>query len=259
MTTMSTEEKKTAEAAQAVVSAETLKEKADADSDGLSPEEKQVKESAENLDKNKIDYEAELKKEREARAKAELKLADDRAREANRKRKVQEEEGVEDDDDAPLTKKDLVKLRSEISSETRREIQVEQAFSIAKGMAGSDVEAELIVAKWKNRSFPEDLPLSDQIEEAYAITHRKKLIGERDEAFRALKGKDGVNRNPAGSYREPAGGVISTTSAQDSEAFKAAGFSWNSTSRNWEKKLPNGELLIRDSKTKATRLVKKSK
>ncbi len=259
---MTPEEKAAADAASAdaEATAKAEKEKADFDAslEGLSEEEK----AAKIADKDKkvekgIDYKAELAAERERTKTAEKALADKRFKDAEKKRKadLDDESDDADDDDKPVTRKELDAVRFE----TRREVQKERALEIAKTMSTSDDEAELIVAKWSNRSFPEGTTLSDQIEEAYAITHRKKLIGERNEALRALKNKDGVNRNAASSHKESAPGNEPKLSSQDEQAIKASGFSWNGTSRQFEKKLSNGDMLVRDSKTKQTRLIKKAK
>lgn len=263
---MTPEEKKAADdaSAEAEATAKAEKEKADAEFeaslDGLSDEDKAAKiaERTAAVDKGNIDYEAELKAEKERAAKAEKALADKRFKDAEKKRKAAEAAGEtldEEDDDKPVTRKELAAVRQE----ARREAQQERALEIAKGMADSDAEANLIVAKWQNRSFPEGLSLTEQIEEAYAITHRKKLVGERNEALRALKGKQGVNRDGSSSHQEGAPSKEPKIPQGEEQAIKAAGFAWNSTSRQFEKKLSNGDLLIRDSKTKQTRLVKKVK
>lgn len=247
---MTPEEQKAADAASAEAKAaeevaKAEKEKADADAS---------KDDKANVDKHKIDYEAELKAETERAERAEKALADKRFKDAEKKRKT-DDAGADSDDDKPITRKELEAVRLD----ARREVQGERALELARDMAESDAEANLIVAKWKNRSFPEGTPLSEQVEEMYAVVHRKRLIGERNEALRALKGKDGINRNGASAHQDAALGKEPKLSDQDEQAIKAAGFTWNSVARQFEKKLTNGDTLVRDSKTKQTRLVKKAK
>jgi len=158
---------------------------------------------------------------------------------------------------SPFLKKN--ELPAEIEARAERRALATQALVLARSMSTSDKEAELVVAKWSNRSFPEGLSLSDQIEEAFAITHRKKLIGERNEAVRALKAKDVIGRNGAGSHRESVSFQEPKIKPQDAAAIKAAGFAWNGTARRYEKKLSNGDTLVRDPKTGATQHIKKSK
>lgn len=194
-----------------------------------------------------IDYDAEIEKERKG------KPDPKKAFEAKRERHQKVEEKETEEDDKPITRKDL----AEIEAKVRRDLQAEQALTIAKGFASSEKEAELIVEKWKNRTFPATLTLSEQIEEAFAITHRKKLIGERNEALRALRGKEGVNKDSSGTHQDPKKSTSEPKlSSQDTQAIKASGFSYNSTARRFEKKLPNG-VLVWDFKAKRTFLVRK--
>ncbi len=158
------------------------------------------------------------------------------------------EEGEEEeaDEDRPLTQKDL----AEVEARIEKKHQKRQALTIAKTYAGSDKEAELIVAKWNNRTFPEGLPLEQQIEEMYAVVNSKKLIGERNEALRALKTKRGVSNNAAGTHEAPKGPAKKVViSPADLQAIVAAGFVLNSKAGRYEKKLPDGSILIRDPKT----------
>ncbi len=259
---MTPEEKAAAQAAEAEAKAaedKAAKEAEDAEFeaglDGLSDEEKEAKRAEKNkagtVDKNKdIDYEAELKAERERATKAEKALADKRFKDAEKRRKEAEANGTtpddDEDDDKPVTRRELAKVKEE----ARREAQEERALELAASISGSDAEAQLIVAKWKNRTFPEGLSLSEQIEEMHAVVHRKKLIGERNEAMRGLKSKETANRNTAATHREGQPGTVPKLPAADEKAIKAAGYVWNAVTRRHEKKLKNGQIVVRDSNGK---------
>lgn len=225
--------------------------------EGLSDEEKAEKKAEKDAqyNDNKIDYEAELAKEREAREKAEKALAEDRYKHSEAQRK-KDEEG-DKDDEKPLTKKELAELLERERNENRKIIQSTQVESIASRLATSDSERNLLIEIHRNRSFPSHLSIQEQLEECYAIANRKKLVGERNEALRALKGKEGSNKDSSGTYQDNQLSNEPKIAPQDAEAFKAVGFIWNGKTRQYEKKLPNGDLLIRDSKTKQTRLIKK--
>jgi len=262
---MTDEEKKAADTAQQEpLKAEEEKTKADEEAtedEVIEDETSEDEDKSKDID-NDIDYEAELKKEREAREAAERALANKRFKAAEKKRKTEDEEYVEtdeEDEDLPLTKAGLQKILAEERQFNQKNLQRIQAEEIAKSLTGSEAEKNLVLEIHKNRTFPSHLSLSEQLEESYVIANRKKLVGERNEAMRALKGKDGVNKNPAGAHRDSAPSKEPKISPQDATAFKAAGFVWNGVSRNYEKKLPNGDLLVRDSKTKQTRLIKKAK
>lgn len=212
------------------------------------PEDK--KEGAEHTE-NEIDYDAEIEKEK-LRGKPDL----EKAFEAKKKRfqKHQEDEEGEDepdDENRPVTIRELKELEANVEARVRRDILGNQFFIEARKLSGSDKEAQLMVEKWKNRTFPSGLTLEDQVQEIYAITHAKKILGEKNEALRALKGKEQANTNAAGGHQDPPKGKEPTLAPQDAAVIKAAGFVYNSTSRRYEKKLPNGSLLVRmpDGKT----------
>ncbi len=222
------------------------------------PEEEEEVETDKKVTDTKIDYDAEIDAENK-RGKPDLKIASE-AFQDRKKKRTGSDEAVEDDDaeveDRPLTMKDVAM----IEARTERKLLAGQALTFAKGLAENDKEAELVVARWNNRTFPQGITLSEQIEEIYTgLPHvRKRLIGERNEALRALKGKNGARKDAATTHRpSPAGSAPQVTSAE-SHAFTAAGFSLNSQTRQWEKKLSNGDILIRDKSGK-TRLVKGKK
>lgn len=199
--------------------------------------------------KEELDLDAELEKERRA-GEPDPAIAD----RAFKDRKEKREKDTDDVAEKPLTQKDL----DAALAKDRKERQNDAALVFARGMASSDKEAELIVAKWSNRTFPKNLTLLEQIQEAYVITHSKKLIGERNEAMRALKGKQGVRKDAAGTHRDAAENMgAPKLSPADAASLTASGFSWNTKSRQFEKKLPNGRILVRDNKTKQVRLLKK--
>jgi hypothetical protein len=259
---MTDEEKQAVETAKAEAEAIAQAEKEAADAEfeasleGLSDEEKAAKlaeKEAQNVD-NKPDYDAELKKERDAREKAEKALAEKRFKDSQNKKRDDDPEDL----DKPLTRKELQEVLISERQENQKIIQSTRIDTIAKSLSGSEAEKNLIIEIHKNRTFPSHLSLEEQLEESYVIANRKKLIGERNEALRALKGKDGVNRNPATTHQETRPGSEPKIAPQDAQAFKDAGFVWNGTSRQYEKKLSNGDLLVRDSKTKQTRIIKKS-
>ena len=210
----------------------------------LSDEEKEAKRATRNAPQH-LDYEAELKREREAREKAEKALADRRFKESEQRRKEKEAGGTGDDDEKPLTANQLEEILSRERETTQKEVQSLRIYEIAKGLATSEAERNLIVEIHKNRSFPAHLSLEEQLEEAYAIANRKKLIGERNEALRALRGKDGVNKDTATTHRDAPKAGEPKLSPADQQAIKGAGFSWNGTNRRYEKKLSGGRILVR--------------
>ncbi len=222
------------------------KESDDSEDDEESEDEDDSEKSSSTDD---LDLDAELEKERRA-GEPDPEKAKKRFKDSEKK-KAESDEG---DDDKPLTRKDLADFAAGI----RKETNAERAFEVARKMAGSDKEAELIVAKWNNRTFPKNLTLEEQITEAFVITHHKKLIGERNEALRGLKGKKGIKKDVASSHQDGnKNNAEPKLPPADAAAIRASGFSWNNVAKRYEKKLANGRLLVRDPKTKQVRLLAK--
>lgn len=227
---------------------ETAKEEEQADAEVAKDEETEAKagetESKEEPKATELDIDAELEKERKGRPDP------NKAKEAFKKREEKREEDT--DEEKPLTRKELEQI---LANERKLGVR-DSVLTVAQSLTSNPKEAELLVLKWENRTFPSNLSLAEQMEEVYVITHKNKIIGENKELKRALRGKAGVNTNPAGTHQDPPKGTEPQLSPADAHAIKAAGFVWNGTSRQFEKKLKDGSTLIRDSKSKQVRRIK---
>lgn len=209
-------------------SEETDKQEKDAESEGEEEEE-----SSKHLE-NERDYDAELEEEQRSEG-----IAHEKFKERKEKRET------ENDDDKPLTRGEWKRLANET-----QKVQLEAAaLALALTITDSDKEAKLVVAKWKNRGYPTNLSLQEQIEEAYVATHRKTILGQANEAKRALRNKSRVNDNAAGTHRESTNPNEPKISEAEKFSLKKAGFEYNPKTRRYEKKLPNG-VLVRDPQTK---------
>lgn len=251
---MSEEEKKAKEAAD-----HEAKEEADtefeASLDGLSDEEKAEKLAEKNKQvDNKIDYKAEAEKERKAREAAEQAIIKNKIKDKKDKKEDEGNDEDDDDDDKPMTKREA----REMFAHQEKQNLAQSALQIAKSFASSPDEAELIVEKWRNRTFPAHLSLADQIEEAYAVTHSKKLIGERNEALRALKNKENVNSDGSGTHRDAPKGTDTKIAPDMLLAIKQSELVFNTTSRQYERKLADGSSLVYDQKQKQIVRIPKS-
>lgn len=236
----------------ALLEAEQAQKAQDEESAEDEANEDESEEEGKSKNPDNIDYEAELAREREAREKAEKAAAENafKLREAKRQNKDEDEE---DEEEKPLTAKELQSILASERQATQKALQEQRITEIASKLGTSEAERNLIIEIHKNRQFPEHLSLEDQLEEAFVIANRKKLIGERNEALRALKAKNGVNDNPAGTHQEaPKAGEPKLPSA-DIASLKAIGYAWNG--KVFEKKLKNGVLQY-DPKTKKTTLIK---
>ena len=198
-----------------------------------------------------IDYEAELAKERERADTAEQAIIKAKLKVKKEKENAGSSEGEED---KPLTRRE-----AEMLFESQRKILQKEAHSdrireIATQISSSDKEANLVVEIHKNRSFPENLSLREQLEESWAIANRKKLLATNAELVRALRSKDSAGNDTAVAHQETLKGSTPKLSANDKASYQRAGFTFNTTSKVWEKQLPNGKTLIKGVRGGATRL-----
>jgi len=220
------------------------------------PEQKQSREAKEREESLKKEYEAQLGKERKAREDAEKATADlaFKMREAKRRKDEDEDDGL--DDDKPLTGKQLEVILARERQTTQTQLEWSENERIAKELARIPEEAQLTLEVLKSTTFPSHYSRQEKVEAAWAIANRNKLIGEHKEALRALRARGTADNNAAGAHHDPLPSDEPKLSPADELALKAVGFVWNAVSRRYEKKLKNGSTLVRDSKTKATFLIK---
>lgn len=217
----------------------------ESDSEDDDSEEDPESPDLDNNDEDEDDEDIDDQMQRERKGKPDP----DRAQDAYRKR--EDKRKGEDDEDKPLTKRQL----EEILARDRKERREQDARAIASTLSKKPKVVELLVEKWKNRTFPENLTLQQQMVEIYGGTYANKLIGEKNEALRALRNKGRVNRDSSSTHRDgqPSKGQPKLPPA-DLRAIQGMGYKW--VSNRWEKQLANGGKLIRDPKTKRTTYIR---
>lgn len=201
---------------------------------------------------SQFDYEAELEAEKKRGPDPE------KAREAFLERKRKREGEVEKEEapeDKPMTRAEMEAFFEERTQRLQKDQNADRIREFASEMADSDAEASLIVEIHKNRTFPQGLSLKEQVEEAWAIANRKRLAAKNVELARALQGKAGVNTDAASTHRDPQEGTAPKVAPDLKASLKRSGFSYNGKERRFEKKLPNGKLLIKDTPTSQPRVV----
>ncbi len=217
------------------------------------PAETVESEAEEPLKEEKIDYDAEL--EAENKRAPDLKKAAEAYKKRHEKKEEEPIEGEVDDEDKPITRKDLDAILAQKTQQIRKETYSERIVEIASGLASSDAEAKLIVAIINNRQWPESLTLKEIGEEAYAIANRKRLLSQNSELARALRSKETASKETATTFRDGQPGSAPKMSSADAESYKRAGFVYDGKDRLWKKKMPNGKTLAKDPKTKQTRII----
>jgi hypothetical protein len=198
-----------------------------------------------------LELDAEIEKESK-RGKPDPVIARDAFKQRKSRKQEEDVETGDEPDDAPLTRADLAKATSEAEERAYRRLQQEQAVVIAKSLATSEKEAQLILLKWQNRTWPQGMSLSEQIEESYVLTHGKKLIGERNEALRVVRNGPNAANVAAETHRDaPSAGEPKISDAEKA-SLKASGFMWDDTRQMYTKSLGRRGLLCRDPKTGKT-------
>lgn len=238
---MTEEEKAAAETAKAETEAKAKadKEKADAEFEasleGLSDEEQDLKRAekeALNLDST-VDYAAELAAEEARKEKARLAFV-----ERDKRRKEREASG-ETDADKPLTRREAEELISSSNSQSQKSILEGKAEAVARSLSSNETEVQAVLAKWRNRQFPEDMQLAEQIEEMHAAVNRNKILGTNRELGRALRNKDGISRDVASTHRDP----LESTAPKLPEGSPLKSYTYDKSRRLYFKKLASGKVM----------------
>lgn len=202
-------------------------------------------------------FEAELQREREAREKAEKAASDLAFKLREKKRnKVEDEETEEDlDEDKPMTRKEFLMALSKEREKDRKAFLETKVLEHAKNLASNDTEAQLIVEKWKNRSFPENVSLEEQIEECYLAANRKRILGENSELKRALAGKGRVSKDYSSTHQDSIQPGQPKLAPNEAQTMARIGYKWNGSKSRWEKKLSNGKILVKSNISSPTQVI----
>jgi hypothetical protein len=200
---------------------------------------------------SKIDYKAIAEEEKKKRTDLEQLIIKNKI-DSKKKKDDSADDDQDDEENKPLTRKDLDSVLQAERQKMTTELYGDRIKEIATEIAESSEEAEAIIEVHKNRSFPAHLSLKDQLEEIQAIINRKRILSQKSELARALKSKETASNDSGSSHQDPQTGTAPKMSASDTSAYKRAGFAYDDKDRVWKKKLPNGNTLIKDPRTKTT-------
>lgn len=198
-----------------------------------------------------VDYEAiataeseRAEAEKAARLKAEKALAEKAFKDRQARR-----EDEEDDEDKPLTRRDMLNILAENNRSQTLETKREQISQIATEISNSEAEARAIIVTFQNRSFPADLSLREQLAEAKAIVNSRQAGAREAELRRALNSKERVSKDAAGTHRDAIEGAPAPKIASSTQSvLQQSGFKWDPNQRLYTKKLPNGKMLFANPK-----------
>lgn len=243
---MSNEEQATLEATEAEAQAEATDEEPTEETKAAQGAK------AEESDEDSKQLKAELERERAASKKAQEAAADY----AFKLREKQRKEPEVEEEEKPLTSKELMAILAREREATQKEMHAKETDRIAATMSGSETEKLLLLEIHKNRSFPAHLSLEEQIEECHLIANKKKYLGENNELKRALRARQGVSKDASGTHQEAPTGNQPKLGKGEAAVLAQTGFTYNATAKRYEKKFKNGDILVHDVKTKMNTLVK---
>jgi membrane protein involved in colicin uptake len=197
---------------------------------------------------NKIDYKAIAEQERQARERAEKAAADNAFKFREEKRKREEDESyVPPTTEETLTKADLLamedRLEKRFASSTIKDI--------AEKLSSSPEEAEAILETHRNRTFPSNLSLEQQLKECQAIVNAPSIMGQRNELARALLNKNGVSNGSTSSRPDTLPKNKEPEITPDVKlVLREQGLTFNQTSGLYEAKLSGNRIRIYNPQTK---------
>ncbi len=157
------------------------------------------------------------------------------------------EDDETDDDDRPLTRREMEAMLAENAHRQTIESQGDRLIEISETIAESPQEAELIRSIHANRVFPMGMSLAEQLSEAKAIANVKRLEAQKSELARKVQSQQTVSRNTATTYRDPQKSLEPELAPDLKASMTRSGYVFNGTSRRYEKKLPNGKTLVKEN------------
>lgn len=214
-------------------------------------EETETKEDDLSKKKETIDYDAVIAEERKRREEVEAKLAETREKARERIQKKHESEenmDVDNDEDRPITSKELKEILAEDRKERQQEAQISSVRSAAKDIASSDAETNAIVEYYKGRIVPTG-NVEEDVLAAYAVLHARSSTQKISELRRALQSKTNASKDTATTHVDVSRTSEPKLTGQDAQAIKAAGYKWDGKTSTYTK--PIGKKVLHyDPKTK---------
>lgn len=217
----------------------------DSSEDSSDDSEDSSSQQSNKSDQKQPDWKAVAQENEDAADKSNQALARYRKGDKNFKKKMkagkEEEESEEDTEtkEKPLTRDEFESILDRRDARIRKESLGSEVKKIARAMAKSDDEASAIVAIYNARSFPENLSLEEQVQEAHSIAHGPRYRAKIDEFRRALSGQDSAGSSgDENTHRDMPKGKEPSMSPQDRESLKRRGYKW--TGKRFEKLVKSG-------------------
>jgi hypothetical protein len=197
----------------------------------------------EDVTEEKSDYQDLIEKEKK-RGKPDPQKARERF-EAKRQKEAEEVEDELDEDDKPLTRREARELLERQVHEATVASNTERIVELSEALTDSPDEAEFVREIHKNRIWPSDVPLREQISEARAIALSKRDAAKNVELARKVQSQANASHNTATTHRDPQAATQPNVAGDLAASLQRAGFVFNGQTKQYEKSLPNGKTLVK--------------
>ena len=161
--------------------------------------------------------------------------------------KSEDDEEDGDDENRPVTKRELAEFLAEQQHRTVLESQQDTLINISEEISSTADEAELIRSIHANRIFPIGMSIREQMQEAKAIANVKRVEAQNAEMARKIASQQNASRNTATTHRDPQTPQEPELAPDLKQSMMRSGFVYNTTSRRYEKTLPNGKILVKET------------
>ncbi len=227
---------------------DTSTEEATEDVDTETTDDQEEVEAEDSTSTEQTDYKAIAEAERERADKLQKAFAEREYKERTRKRAEETDEETEDDEDKPLTMRELRAHEARIVARTQKEVQESRALDVARAHTSSEEEARAAHIYWKNRVVPTGDLESDMLFAIGGLNH-KQNVAKNLELARALKGKDATIRDYTGTQRDTPEGSAPKLKAELQNSLKRSGFVFDTKLKVWKKETSKGKFVYKDLRT----------
>lgn len=165
-------------------------------------------------------------------------------------KKRQQEDPQDDDDldeeDRPMTRAEVQELLNRNTHDTILASQKTEIQNTSEDIAETPEEAELIRTIHANRVYPVGMSIREQMQEAQAVATIQRERAKNGELARKIQSQNNVSRNTATSHRDPQAPLEPDLAPDLKDSMKRSGYTYNSSNKRYEKKLPNGKILLKE-------------
>jgi hypothetical protein len=148
--------------------------------------------------------------------------------------------------ESQMSREDIERLVAERTQQVLAQANEDRIVDLSEKLADSPKEAELVREIHRNRVFPVGMSLQDQLVEAHAIATAKRIQAKNVELGRKLQSTSTASRNTATTQRDPQASPAPKIASDLAASMRAAGYTHNPQLKRYEKKLPNGKILVLD-------------